>query len=228
GGLQGFIGWFMVQSGLDESSLLYVSHIRLSIHFISALILLCYTLWFALKLLIPPTQILYQPKIKNYFLILTGILTLQLFYGAFMSGLHAALVAPTWPKMVGYWIPPKLMELNWIHHPTAIQFVHRGLAYILVLLTLYGSYKLWSLAKNQNHGLLKKMALWPSALIVIQLLLGIFTLLSSPYIEKGKFGLYETLAEVHQVVAMCLLISIFVVLYLIRGKSKYKTTTSVS
>src|SRR5690606_5203799 len=56
GALQGLVGWIMVQSGLNDSELLYVSHYRLAIHFILALGLLVYTLWFALELLIPNSQ----------------------------------------------------------------------------------------------------------------------------------------------------------------------------
>ncbi len=218
GGLQGFIGWFMVSSGLNESSLLYVSHIRLAIHFISALVLLCYTLWFALKLLIPKQEIVYEKKQKLFFVGLTFLLSIQLFYGAFMSGLHAALAAPTWPTMNGRWIPTKLLEYSWINHPIAVQFVHRALAYLLVILLLYGCYKLFKEAQSQGASLLKKTAIWPVILVCIQLLLGVFTVISSPHIVKGKFGIYETLAQAHQFVAMCLLVSLFVILYLVRTK----------
>lgn len=218
GGLQGFIGWFMVQSGLEESSLLYVSHIRLSIHFISALILLCYTLWFALKLLVPKEKIIYSSPTKAYFIGVTVILTLQLFYGAFMSGLHAALAAPTWPKMNGRWIPVKLMDYHWINDHIAVQFVHRGLAYLLVVLFICGCYKLWK-AAGKNR-LVKKTAVWSVILVSVQLLLGIFTVISARKIIKGKFGLYETLAQTHQFIAMCLLISVFIILYLVRFQRK--------
>lgn len=222
GGLQGFIGWFMVSSGLNESSLLYVSHVRLAIHFIAALVLLCYTLWFALKLLVPQQEIIRHKKYKWGFVGLTALLTLQLFYGAFMSGLHAALAAPTWPKMNGRWVPAKIMNYHWINDAIGVQFVHRSLAYILVILIIYGSIKLYKKARENNLTLLKKAAIWPIILVSVQLLLGIFTVISSPKIVKGKFGLYEILAESHQFVAMCLLISLFVILYLIRYKQTEK------
>ncbi len=218
GGLQGFIGWFMVSSGLKESSLLYVSHIRLAIHFISALVLLCYTLWFALKLLVPQTEIIQQIRVKRMFIGIIVVLTLQLFYGAFMSGLHAAFAAPTWPKMNGRWIPARLMNYNWINDAIGVQFVHRTLAYILVILIFYGCFKLLNRSKNQRKNLVRKAAIWPIILVGIQLLLGIFTVISAPKINPGKFGIYEILAQSHQFVAMCLLISLFVILYLVRGK----------
>lgn len=218
GGLQGFIGWFMVSSGVNESSLLYVSHVRLAIHFISALVLLCYTLWFALKLLVPEEQVIQQKRTKLVFVGLTALLTVQLFYGAFMSGLHAAFAAPTWPKMNGRWIPAKLMNYNWINDALAVQFAHRMIAYILVILIFYACIKLYKRAQKKGAGLVQKAAIWPMILVGIQALLGIFTVLAAPKIIKGKFGVYEILAQSHQFVAMCLLVSLFIILYLVRIK----------
>lgn len=219
GGLQGFIGWFMVQSGLDESSLLYVSHVRLSIHFVSALVLLIYALWFALKLLIPKHKIVKSSSTRRYFLFYTVVLTVQLFYGAFMAGLHAAKIAPSWPKMNGRWIPPNLSSQSWINHAVNVQFVHRGLAYLLFILTVIGFIKIRKMIKEHPSALLRKTGNWMMGLLVTQILLGIFTLLSVPTIERGHFGWYELLAEVHQVVGMGLLMSIFVILYIVRNST---------
>lgn len=223
GGLQGFIGWFMVQSGLGESNLLNVSHIRLSIHFISALVLLVYTLWFALKLLIPERKFVYNSKMKNYVLFSLILLTVQLFYGAFMSGLHAARYAPSWPKINGFWFPRNMMQNSWINDAINIQFVHRGIAYILIILVVIGFVKTRKIARSQGSKLLKKAANWPLILVVLQVVLGIYTLLAVPKIEKGKFGLYETLAQTHQVVGMCLLMSLVVVFYIVRHGKKSTT-----
>lgn len=220
GGLQGFIGWYMVQSGLAGSELLRVSHIRLSVHFISALVLLCYTLWFALQLLIPKEKIVYNKGTRNFFLMLVVLLTVQLFYGAFMAGLQAALSAPTWPKMNGVWIPARMMAHNWINDPINVQFVHRGLAYILFILVFFGFFKSWQTAKATGSDLLRKVGNWPLILVSVQVVLGVLTVISAPHITMGKFGIYETLAQLHQVVAMCLLMALIVVLYLVRGKKK--------
>src|SRR5690606_3653209 len=83
GALQGLIGWVMVQSGLGDSELLRVSHFRLAIHFMAALLLLCYTLWFALKLLIPEGKILHDTSTWKFSLWCILILSVQLIYGAF-------------------------------------------------------------------------------------------------------------------------------------------------
>lgn len=220
GGLQGFIGWYMVQSGLYGSELLNVSHIRLAIHFIAALGLLVYTLWFALKLLIPKEKLIYHARTKNYFLGLLGVLIIQLIYGAFMAGLHAARIAPTWPKMNGRWIPANLMQNSWVNHAMNIQFVHRGIAYLLIVLIVIGFLKTRKLAHSENSVLLQKTGNYPLILVIVQVLLGIFSLLTVRFIEKGKFGMYETLAELHQIVGMFLLMAVVAVLYMVRGKNK--------
>lgn len=216
GGLQGFIGWYMVQSGLYGSELLRVGHVRLSIHFISALVLLCYALWFALKLLIPKGKRVYGPAVKNYFVAILGLLTVQLFYGAFMAGLRAALFAPTWPKINGSWIPTKLMAQSWVSNPINVQFIHRGLAYILFVIIVIGFFKLRKLGNSQNSKLLKRAGIWTLVLVVVQVVLGVFTTASVRHIVKGKFGIYEILAQSHQLVAMGLLMAIVVILYVLR------------
>ena len=104
GAMQGALGWIMVKSGLNEENL-YVSHIRLAIHFMAALGLLCYTLWFSFQLLIPESSRIFQPAVKKNMHFILGILVLQLIYGAFMAGLKAGSFAPTWPTMNGQWWP---------------------------------------------------------------------------------------------------------------------------
>ena len=87
--LQGLIGWIMVKSGLNDENL-YVDHIRLAIHFISALGLLCYTLWFALQLLLDGSQLVVSPELKKFSLGFFLLIIVQLIFGAFMAGLKAA------------------------------------------------------------------------------------------------------------------------------------------
>lgn len=220
GGLQGFIGWYMVQSGLYGSELLNVSHVRLSIHFIAALILLIYTLWFALKLLIPQQKIVRNQSLHTYYIGLIFLLVIQLFYGAFMAGLHAAAAAPTWPKIQENWIPDGMLGSSWISNPINVQFVHRGIAYLLVMLIVIGFVKGRKLAQQRHSVLLRRANIWPLVLVVLQVGLGIFAVLSVPHIERGHFGIYESLAQIHQIVGMLLLMSLFVVLFLVRkGKT---------
>lgn len=227
GGLQGFIGWYMVQSGLDDSSLFYVSHIRLSVHLITALGLLVYTLWFALKILVPKRKLVYHSKTKNYLLILVSILVLQLFYGAFMAGLHAAKIAPSWPKMNGHWIPPGLMNYSWINDSMGVQFVHRGIAYILFIMVIIAFFKIRKIASSQHNKLLNAINNWTLTFTVLQVLLGIFSLLTVKYIVQDKFGIYETLAQSHQIVAMCLLMAVMTLIYLVRKGNQKEDSTQL-
>jgi cytochrome c oxidase assembly protein subunit 15 len=108
GAAQGLIGWIMVASGLNDENL-YVNHIRLAIHFISALGLLVYAYWFAMLLLVPPAQHVVAPSLKKFTVVLLLLIVVQLVFGAFMAGLKAANFATTWPLINGEWIPSSMV-----------------------------------------------------------------------------------------------------------------------
>lgn len=215
GGIQGLIGWIMVSSGLNDTNL-YVDHFKLAIHFISALVLLCYTLWFALKLLIPQHQIIIHPALHRFLIFTIILLTVQLIYGAFMAGLKAAMAAPTWPDINGDMIPPGLLQNDWFSYPINVHFVHRSLAYLLFVIVIVGYVKMRRAAKQAQVTTLGKSALWALCLVIAQVVLGIVTVLSAPKIVPGHFGLFEMLAELHQLVAMSLLMAWIVSIFLIR------------
>ena len=117
GALQGFIGWIMVKSGLVPEKY-FVGHIELATHFIAALGLLGYTLWFALSLVIKNEQKLINRSLQNFLLLIMTVFVIQLVYGAFMAGLKAAVSAPTWPFINGELIPSSMNELSpWAKKP---------------------------------------------------------------------------------------------------------------
>ena len=226
GGLQGAIGWIMVQSGLNENDT-HVNHIRLAIHFIAALGLLCYVLWFALGLLISEEKRYFDPKLRRYTVIITGILVVQLMYGAFMAGLKAAPAAPTWPKINESWMVenPQSFGANtyqgghiYTDNPLMIHLIHRTIAYVLffAIIAWFG----WALmaANKEGKPLLKKAATWPFVLVILQVLLGIYTVLAAPQMTGSRFGTFELLAESHQLVAMFLLMSLVANLYVLKRK----------
>lgn len=215
--LQALIGWIMVQSGLNDTDL-YVNHIKLAIHFVAALGLLCYNLWFALQLSIPQSAIIIYPKANKMLWWLIVLLSVQVIYGAFMAGMRAATYAPTWPTINGDWVPQGIATQSWLNHPINVHFIHRGLAYILVVFTILISLKLKKNALSTGNRRLLRSVYLPVILIVVQLLLGIFSVLSSPTIVPGKFGVFEMLAESHQLVAMFLLMTLVYQIYLVRGK----------
>jgi heme a synthase len=223
GGLQGVIGWLMVASGLDDQHL-YVDHIRLAAHFISAMILACYTLWFALILLVPDTQQLAHKGLYRFTAAIIAILFLQLFYGALMAGLKAATAAMTWPLINGMLVPPTLPHNSLINDKLNVQFIHRGIAYVLgtLLIFWFGWASRATLNASANIGatyLLRRARWYPFVLVVVQISLGIITVLSATHIVKDRWGGFETFAEIHQLIAMFLLLSLVVNLYAIKPAS---------
>ena len=212
GALQGLVGWIMVMSGLNEENL-YVSHYRLAIHFIFALGLICYTLWFALELLTPREELVTNPSMRRFTLWLIAILTLQLIYGAFMAGLKAATYAPTWPDINGSFLPhggsPSSGVLTLFDNPITVHFIHRNLAYLITVLIVAW----FARSRKINSDLFKKTNWLPLALVFIQLILGIFTVLKSPDPKALRW-----LGVTHQFVAMCLLLSLIFEFYLLQKK----------
>jgi cytochrome c oxidase assembly protein subunit 15 len=219
GGLQGAIGWIMVQSGLNDQDL-YVSHIRLAIHFLTALVLLVYCLWLAMQLLVAKQQRIVNRGSKKLLEWIIGLLVVQLAYGAFMAGLKGALYAPTWPSINGAYFPPNLTthqgkEMGFfaalVNNPIAIHVVHRNLAYILTAFIVVWTFKAGS---EKRAALFQKWRWLPLTLVLIQVALGVFTVLTSIKKVPQRWGVFEWNAQAHQFVAMLLLLSLFSILFL--------------
>lgn len=212
--MQGAIGWIMVKSGLVPEKL-FVGHIQLATHFMAALFLLCYTLWFALTLIVPFNQITFNKGLKKLTITIFCILFFQLIYGAFMAGLHAATAAPTWPQINGQWVPDSINTLspwwkNLIDNKIAIQFIHRGFAYVLLIAVIFWLIKALNVAGTP---LFKKVRFVPLLIIILQVLLGITTVLTSPYHNNLVwFGV------AHQLVAILFLVSLVFMLYIIKSE----------
>jgi cytochrome c oxidase assembly protein subunit 15 len=210
--MQGAIGWIMVKSGLVPERM-FVGHIQLATHFMAALLLLCYTLWFALSLSVPANQIIINTGLRKATFILFFILFIQLIYGAFMAGLHAATAAPTWPQLNGQWIPGSMNNLspvwkNFIDNKITVQFIHRGIAYLLLIVVFLWSFRT---LKIKGSPLFNKTKFIPAILIILQVILGITTVILSPY---GNNLVWFGVA--HQLVAILFLMTIIFMLYIIR------------
>lgn len=211
--MQGAIGWIMVKSGLVPEKL-FVGHIQLATHFMAALVLLCYTFWFALSLSVPANKIIVNPKLKRVTIVIFCVLFVQLIYGAFMAGLHAATAAPTWPKINGEWIPRSINDQvpawkNLIENKIAVQFIHRGIAYILLIAVFIWEFKA---RKVNGNTLFAKTKFAPAVLIILQVILGVATIIMSPY---GNNIVWFGVA--HQSVAMLFLITVLFMLFIIRS-----------
>jgi cytochrome c oxidase assembly protein subunit 15 len=219
GGLQGLIGWIMVASGLNDEHL-YVDHIRLAMHFIAAMILACYTLWFALQLLIPQEKRAADTRLHTWTLLIIILLFIQLTYGAFMAGLKAAMSSTTWPDINGMFIPDGFASRSYLSDKINVQFIHRMLAYVL-LAAIIGWYTAARRSSRQHPGsMLPRVQSWPMILVAVQVTLGIITVMTARTMVVGKFGTFEVLAECHQLVAMFLLMALVVNLYVAGGRAK--------
>jgi len=193
--LQGFIGWFMVKSGLTND--VTVSHYRLSLHLLFAFIILSTLLWYYLNLLTQKNKLFFN--IKNSFFsikILIFLLFVQLIIGAFVSGLDAGKIYQTWPLMNNNYFPDDSYFKNILDfdNRSIVQFIHRNLAYLILFLSLFISYQI----------IFKKMSKISKSysififFIFLQIFLGIITLLSN-------INVY--FASLHQISSIFLVIS---------------------
>lgn len=226
GALQGAVGWIMVASGLNPEDT-HVNHIKLAMHFMFALVLLCYTLWFALKLLIPENKRVINKGLQGFTIVALVLLTIQLVYGTFMAGLKAAPAAPTWPSVNGAYIPADLSHFGgqtftgshlFTDQPIAVHFIHRTLAYLLFCVILIWCIQSLKATQQNQSMLLRKASLAILGITLLQILLGIFTVLNANLMTQNKFGRFELLAELHQMVAIFLLISLVVNLYILKRR----------
>jgi len=222
GAAQGLVGWIMVASGLDGDAV-YVKPTKLALHFIFALFLLGYTFWFALKLLVPRNEIASNGTLRKWSVSILFVLVFQLVYGALMAGHKAATAAPTWPDINAQAVPNGMYKttdgwLNFINNKLMVHFVHRGLAYILLLLVLIWSFKAF---KVTGTSLLRKTRWLPITVIFIQVLLGIGSLLTSPGIIPSQWGTFEWLAQLHQLTGMFFLLVMIFMFYLNKRNSGF-------
>ena len=141
----------------------------------------------------------------------------QLIYGAFIAGLKAANAAPTWPDINGSIIPDSLFVNGFaksiLHNAITIQFIHRTIAYVLLILILAWWFKAKKERTSASFNMAKK---WPPILVIVQVVLGILTVINSTSIVLGKFGVFEWLAELHQLTGMLLLLSMISVIYILK------------
>ena len=206
GGLfQGVLGWYMVMSGLVDMP--YVSHYRLAAHLITALALIAYIYWVALEVRgtrISQDKLMHRLSIGM--LVLVGV---QILYGAFVAGLKAGLMYSTFPKMGYQWIPEELgigfqmygLMAIFENHGV-VQLIHRVLGVaVLVMVSI-----IWVKARKSTASIsLAGNILF--ALVIIQFLLGVLTLIYAVPITLGVF---------HQFGAVLVLFSIIYLMYITR------------
>ena len=197
--LQGFIGWYMVSSGLIENN--DVSHFRLSLHLSLALFLLCLIFWYLLDI---SNVKKFELKVPNFllFLILT-LIVLQIVLGSFLSGLNGGLIYNSWPDMNGTFFPSDVdikdyFSSQLFYNPSIIQFLHRITAYILFFFIIILNYLFIRKKLDFSNVLFFDIA------ILLQIFLGIITLISGVEIKY---------ASLHQLGSIFVLSSFLLILY---------------
>ena len=192
---QGFIGWYMVSSGLVDR--VDVSHFRLSIHLLLAFIILSLILWNYLRI---TRRVAIYNKINSlipfFFLILVFT---QIIIGAFVSGMDAGKVYNTWPYMGNSYFPNdnsliNLFKLSAFSDPSLVQFLHRNLAYLIGFFYLFIFYKVF---KNKFYELYQS-TLFLGFFIILQIVLGIITII---------YGAQIYIASMHQISSIFLVSS---------------------
>jgi len=197
--LQGFIGWYMVSSGLIQNN--DVIHFRLSIHLSLALFILCLIFWFILDIYKIRR---FHKKTSNFLLLfILKLIVLQIILGAFLSGLDGGLIFNSWPDMNGSFLPndvgfEDIANTQLFNNPSIVQFLHRFTAYVLLLFIIILNY---TFIKN-NHGI--KNIIFFDVAILIQIFLGIITLVS---------GVEIRYASLHQVGSIFVLTTYLIILY---------------
>lgn len=220
GALQGAVGWIMVASGLTGDAV-YVKPTRLALHFVFAIGLIAYTFWFLLVLTVPRKQLVVSPPARTTTKWLLLLTTIQLIFGALMAGHKAATAAPTWPGINGSFIPDALMKevpvlLNFIENKITIHFVHRNLACIIFILTIYLTVQLYRV--NSGSRLFNRTKATPVILLTVQLVLGVTSLITSPEIVPNSWGSFAWAAQLHQLIGMMYTLSLVGLLYVVRRR----------
>ena len=182
GGMQGFVGWFMVQSGLSDR--VDVSQYRLALHLGMAFLVLGGLVWQVLKLGDHEAGGIRLRTITAGEARLAGVLAVLVFVqviaGAFVAGLKAGLTYNTWPLMDGRLIPNGLVAkspwwTNLFENVTTVQFNHRMLAYVIALALL--GHAIGVIRRADDERL--RVSAWLMAVgVVAQVALGIWTLLA--------------------------------------------------
>jgi cytochrome c oxidase assembly protein subunit 15 len=197
GALQGFLGWFMVKSGLVDIPA--VSHYRLATHLLTAFTLMCYIYWLTLSF----NNIKRQPnqtinKLSSW---LIGVLVIQIIYGAFVAGLKAGYLLPLeggiFKSIFGYSVR-SASDFSLLNNGFDIQAFHRLFAWVVFAISII----IYNKSKNTN---LKTTGMLVFGLVITQISLGIVTLLLSVEIH---------IATTHQFIAILLLLAVIRLSYL--------------
>lgn len=199
---QGFIGWYMVSSGLVDR--VDVSHFRLSAHLLIAFFIISLILWNYFNLRVERN---FTNRL-NFFIpfIFLFLIFCQILIGAFVSGMDAGQIYNSWPLMGTSYFPNdnkiiNIFKLSAFSDPSLVQFIHRNLAYLILIFYLFILIKIYKKKLVNLYFAINLVGL----ILFAQILLGIFTLL---------YGALIVLASMHQISSIFLVSSSVYLLYL--------------
>jgi len=199
---QGFIGWYMVSSGLVNR--VDVSHFRLSVHLIIAFIIISLILWNYFNLKVNTN---FNGKLNFYIpFIFLFLIFFQIIIGAFVSGMDAGQIYNSWPLMGSSYFPDdneimNLLKTSAFSEPSLVQFMHRNLAYFILIFYLIILIKIYRIKLFNLYFAINLVGL----ILVIQIILGILTLI---------YGAQILLASMHQISSIFLVSSSVYFLFL--------------
>ena len=178
GAFQGFMGWYMVKSGLIDNP--DVSHYRLAAHLTTAFVTFAYTFWVALDLIFPNRKVI-NTSFRNFIRLSLVVVLIQIVYGAFVAGLDAGFIHNHWPMMSEgkfmhetVYVEQNPIYKNFIEGRSGVQFVHRILAYVVVVFII----GIWIKSKKLDVTAIQSKGISSLLIVlVIQFLLGVFTIL---------------------------------------------------
>lgn len=175
GAAQGFMGWFMVKSGLADVP--WVSHFRLAAHFMIALTIFGYCVWLMREMGAEKEQSEAKSAALWPVYALGALLVLQAIWGAFVAGLDAGKILNTFPRMMEQWLPPGGLRMQpaWVNvfeNPATVQWMHRVLGTVL----LAGALAAWLRARRVRAAGQPYAAAF-AGLVALQYVLGVLTLL---------------------------------------------------
>ena len=187
---QGFLGWYMVSSGLVDR--VDVSHYRLSIHLFVAFVILSLVIWeFLSNINLKKIKINFKTYLPEIFLFL---LFIQLIFGAFVSGMDAGKIYNNWPLMGQNYYPDDsyfsdLFKLNVFDNPSIVQFIHRNMAYVILIFYLFMFFKLFKKKVKYINNIIYIIGI----ILFLQIFLGILTLLSGANIFYSSLHQINTI-----------------------------------
>jgi len=202
--IQGFVGWYMVKSGLTERT--DVSHYRLALHLFLAFAIYILLLWNYLKYHKQQTLCINNRLLLYITFFFMFCLIIQICVGALVSGLNAGQIYQTWPLMNQSYFPDDsnikdLLSFKIFETPSIVQFIHRNIAYFIILLFGFISVIVY---KNDDFFYLRKNILYVFVFLLFQIFFGILTIIS---------GAQIVFASMHQIGSIFLITASLILVF---------------